>query len=187
LSFLPDITHIFTFSRPGAFIASISENGTSLPKLYLTSDLRRVREGNGTASPILKINGQDAPAYLENLSSNVTYHDADARYNRVFANPALAAIDKDSTGILFTYYVYPGPNTTYTFENGSDFQLGNVASIPPSYDFSQVFDGASFFEAFCSGPNKVPKIDSGSPTAPPTIEPSPIASEAPSPIPSLLG
>jgi hypothetical protein len=56
---------------------------------------------------------------------------------------------------LLSPIVYDGPNTTYTFANGSQKVVDTVAFIPRNKDFSKVTDGPSFFKAFCTGPDDV--------------------------------
>lgn len=43
---------------------------------------------------------------------------------------------------------YPGPNTTFTFENGTFLDLENIAYVKGN--FSSVTDGSSFYEVFCN-------------------------------------
>jgi len=45
-------------------------------------------------------------------------------------------------------YIYPGANTTFTFENGTVLALENVGKVKG--DFTGVTDGASFYQKFCS-------------------------------------
>lgn len=53
-------------------------------------------------------------------------------------------------GLTDSYrYVYPGANTTFTFENGTVLTLDNVGKVKG--DFSGVTDGSSFYQKFCSG------------------------------------
>ena len=127
---------------------SFSEDGVKLPKIYLESDVTSGKP----ASPIATINGKNASAYLEQYSSGHNYHDADTRYNTIFPNPALRALKAGGTGIFLTHYVYDGASTVFTFANGSSKSIDNVAFIGPSHDFSNVSDGPSFFEEFCTGP-----------------------------------
>lgn len=47
-----------------------------------------------------------------------------------------------------TRYIYPGANTTFTFENGTVLTLENVGKVKG--DFTGVTDGASFYQKFCS-------------------------------------
>lgn len=45
-------------------------------------------------------------------------------------------------------YIYQGPNTTFTFQNGTTLVLENTASIVG--DMTGVVDGKSFYEKFCT-------------------------------------
>lgn len=152
LQYIPDITSVFQFSRPGGDLVSLSTDGIALPQIYFESDLPKDSNGKFTASPIVKINNQTASDALTDLSDGTKYHDADARYNTVFTNPAQNAMDGDGSGLSYTHYKYIGPSTTYTFANGSQKVIENVAFIPAVFDFTKVTDGPSFFKRFCTGP-----------------------------------
>lgn len=45
-------------------------------------------------------------------------------------------------------YIYPGPNTTFTFANGTVLTLNNIAKVKGG--FAGVVDGPSFFTRFCN-------------------------------------
>lgn len=133
LTFFTDLTQIFEFARLGGAVVSFSEDGVSLPKIYLESDIRLQRSSNFKASPVVSINGQDAEKYLEKLSSGLNYHDTDARYNNMFSNPALSALYGRYVGGQFgSSYVYDGPSTVYTFANGTSTTLYAFSNLPPS-------------------------------------------------------
>jgi hypothetical protein len=91
LQYIPDITQLLPYGRPNLTTASMSEDVTSLPKMYLLSDLN---EGNVSVvvSAIVKINGMSAELYLETLSNFIIYHDIDARYNAVGTIPQPAIV-----------------------------------------------------------------------------------------------
>jgi hypothetical protein len=46
-------------------------------------------------------------------------------------------------------WIYPGANTTVTFENGTDLVVENKAAVIG--DFTGVTDGNSFYQKFCTG------------------------------------
>ena len=80
------------------------------------------------------------------------YHDVDARYNQALNSPARGAYNNGSSGLFSLGYVYDGATTNFTFANGTTTEFRNMAFIGPSYDFTNVTDGVSFFNAFCTGP-----------------------------------
>jgi hypothetical protein len=45
-------------------------------------------------------------------------------------------------------FIYPGPDTTFLFANGTFISLNNIAQVVG--DFSGVTDGPSFYERFCT-------------------------------------
>jgi len=153
LRFLPDILEIFLFVRPESQLVSISGDGVALPHLYLLSDLEVARASvDFMPSSVSTINGRDATEYLEKLWTHNIYHDADARYNGFFPNPAAATVEMDSGGQFYlTQGLYDGPVTEFGFVNGSLLVKENVAVIREVFDFSGVTNGRTFFSKFCQG------------------------------------
>jgi hypothetical protein len=96
----------------------------------------------------------DADTYVQDFAYTASFHqDADAAYNTMFYKKAFQA---GATGNGFFYingrvrYIYPGPNTTITFENGTTITLDNVAYVKGN--FAGVTDGLSFYQEFCAVP-----------------------------------
>ncbi|KAH8883537.1 pyridine nucleotide-disulfide oxidoreductase family protein [Thozetella sp. PMI_491] len=147
--FYPDaLTSAFTFARAFALV-SISEDGKSLPVIKVYDD---VISSPQTASELTHINGVEAAKFVEDLMATATYNqDMDAAYNTAFFSLA-----NQASG--FTGYfeavgrvnrVYHGPNTTFTFANGTELTLENKARVIG--DLTGVVDGPSFYTKFCSG------------------------------------
>lgn len=156
LRFQPDMLEMFLFVRPESQLVSISEDGVSLPQLYFASDLAVETGSQGSRrsvpSPLKTINDRDAADYLENLWTHNVYHDADARYNSFFPNPAARTLDMDSGGQFYlTQGLYDGATTTFGFVNGSQVVKENVAMIREFFNFTDVADARSFFAKFCQG------------------------------------
>ena len=115
----------------------VSEDVTSSPK---------------SASIVTKINGIDANTYVQDFAYTAAFNqDADAAYNTMFYKKAFEA-GGIGNGYFFingrVRYIYPGANTTFTFENGTTIILDNVAHVKG--DFGSVTDGPSFYESFCN-------------------------------------
>lgn len=104
---------------------------------------------NFTASPVTEINGEAVTTYLNNVSQQLTYHDIHAKYNGLFPNQAASSLGNLNLG-AFQFGIYDGPNTTYTYENGSSAVFPNFATI--GKNFTGVDSGAAFFSKFCTGP-----------------------------------
>jgi len=121
LRFLPDILEIFLFVKLESQLVSISGDGVALPHLYLLSDLDSARASvDFMPSSLSTINDKDATEYLEKLWTHNFYHDADARYNGFFPNPAAATVEMDSGGQFYpTQGLYDGPVTEFGSVNGS--------------------------------------------------------------------
>ncbi|KAH8896236.1 hypothetical protein GQ53DRAFT_792162 [Thozetella sp. PMI_491] len=158
----PDaLTVAFEWRRQKALV-SISEDGTALPVIKLYED---VIAAPNTASVIKLINGIDASTYVGDTiffaSSN---QDKDAAYNTMFYSLA-----HDATGSHGYFansgrvrYVYPGPNTTVTFENGTVLTIENLADVKAN--MTGVTDGPSFYSKFCAPVGIDDGSDGGSPS-----------------------
>lgn len=90
---------------------------------------------------------------LEELSLLGRLNDPDALYNAVFFSPAMAGETAGFQGWFahsgsFRFF-YPGANTTIKFENETTITVQNLASVIG--DFSNVSNGASLYNTFCSG------------------------------------
>lgn len=99
------------------------------------------------------INGVDAATYVANFAYTSSFNqDADAAYNTMFFEKAFVAgaVSKGYfSGGGRMRYIYPGANTTFTFQNGTVLTLENVGKVKG--DFTGVTDGASFYQKFCAG------------------------------------
>lgn len=91
---------MFNFARPVPLV-SVSSDGQELPKPYVYSDVLAESLSHATfkPSPICKINGQDAIAFLENWSQYGSLQDRDALYNNVFYELAPVSLGPVGTGI----------------------------------------------------------------------------------------
>jgi hypothetical protein len=141
-NYRPDILQVFDFRR-GFNVASISSDGKALPMLYVADDVAALAEGNSDISEISEISGMNPYDFL--LSSSWSqYIDSDGLLNNM-----LAKGDTDNLGDFMRQRKYDGNSTDVTWANGSTAAIPNSASS--DYSFSTVFDGASFFDTFCTG------------------------------------
>ncbi|USP76769.1 uncharacterized protein yc1106_04043 [Curvularia clavata] len=141
-NYRPDILQVFDFVRLFN-VASISEDGTSLPKLYVADDVFALAQGSSDVSEITKINGQNPYDFLLSTSWS-QYIDSDGLINNM-----LAKGDTDNYGSFRVQGKYDGDTTDVTWANGSTASVPNRAGS--QYSFSGVTDGNSFFNAFCTG------------------------------------
>ncbi|KAK4655267.1 hypothetical protein QC762_301280 [Podospora pseudocomata] len=147
--FYPDaLTRVFEWRRQRALV-SVSEDGVSLPVIKIYED---ITESPETASVVSLINGVDAATYVAETIYKATYNrDPDAAYNSMFYEKASVAVGSP-LGFFAkggrVRYVYPGPNTTFTFENGTALSLENVAAVKA--DMTGVVDGPSYYAKFCN-------------------------------------
>lgn len=99
--YVPDVVGtVFNFARPVPLV-SVSSDGKALPKAYVYADVLAESFGNATfkASPITKIDGQDAKEYLENWAQYGSLQDRDALYNNVFYELATVSLGPVGSGI----------------------------------------------------------------------------------------
>ncbi|KFY27445.1 hypothetical protein V493_03479, partial [Pseudogymnoascus sp. VKM F-4281 (FW-2241)] len=121
-------------------LVSVSLDGAALPQVYFTTDLT-----SKDASPIVSINGETVVDYLTKESNHQLFHDADARWNVLFARQ-----QSDSVGSFVMPWFYPGPNFNATLANGDIKTIPNYAAVPSALEkeWSQVVDGKTFYNTF---------------------------------------
>ncbi|KAG9696194.1 hypothetical protein KCU95_g4457, partial [Aureobasidium melanogenum] len=166
LSYTPDIVDVFAFARlqneklndegiPAYFsLISVVTGENETPDIYAYSDEAALtKSGNAdySPSPITKINGEDALAWVNSYASqNGRSQDPDANYNGVFLNiPALAYQDIETNYFAISRF-YQGDNTVLTFANGSTLDVMTRAQLLSGKTLEGVTDGASFFDRFCN-------------------------------------
>ena len=132
----------------------MSLNGTGLPQIYARGDVEAYVAGAAKSiSSISTINGENAATYIENLAQLGDLQDPDAQYNSMFFSKPFGAQDAAWEGYFAGSgrfgYVFPGFNTTLSYQNGSSQTIETVGHVVG--DFSGVTSGASFYNKFCSG------------------------------------
>ncbi|KAK8189978.1 uncharacterized protein BKA78DRAFT_353463 [Phyllosticta capitalensis] len=154
LSYVSDMAGVIIFGRVGGLV-SVSLDGSSLPGVFLYTDLAEVNEGaKFNASAIKTINGRPVNDYLNDLASaDGGFHDPDARYNNLFFNIAKRSYGASDQGGTFTgltgQATYDGDVTELVHENGTKTSIDNIALL--AADFTGVTTGSSFFKKFCTG------------------------------------
>lgn len=134
-------------------------------------------------SPVVSLNGDDPVQTIEELSLLGALQDRDALYNTMFFSPAFYAANKgDWQGYYGASgrfgYIWPGPSTAVTFENGTTVNYRTTARVVGN--FSGIFDGASFYAKYCSGTQPVTEV--ATPTTPgPTSTPTSTSTATPTP------
>ncbi|KAF1950303.1 hypothetical protein CC80DRAFT_598320 [Byssothecium circinans] len=160
LSWQPDIlAGVMQFQRPtGWELVSVSADGNALPEIYSYRDLELARNTSGAfkPSPVRTINGEAVNAFLQKVSVQAAFKDANTRWNALFPSQPLIATGVNYLG-SFRTGTYQGPNTTTSLANGTSKSSMNLAII--SNDFVGVGSGPALFSKYCSGPT---------PTAPPS-------------------
>jgi hypothetical protein len=166
LTWQPDIlAGVLQFQRPaGTELVSVSSDGKALPEIFAYRDLELARNDTSfKPSPLRTINGEGVEEYLQKVSVQADFHDADTRWNALFPSQALIASGTTFLG-SFRTGMYQGPNTTFSFANGTTRSQTNLAVV--FADFAGVDSGAAFFKRFCSGPQPTPSATTSSTPTP---------------------
>ncbi|KAF2196112.1 hypothetical protein GQ43DRAFT_499809 [Delitschia confertaspora ATCC 74209] len=144
MTWRPDILQVFDWTRQ-VQVVSLSEDGKSLPKVFLLNDAALAaftNSSSGKISPIATINGQKVDEFLEEVAAREQWSDKDGQLNRVFSRESEA-------GTFFKQSEYDGGFTNITFANGTTVSYENVAAT--SQEWNGVIDGHTFFQTFCTG------------------------------------
>ncbi|KAI1146194.1 hypothetical protein F4825DRAFT_441452 [Nemania diffusa] len=142
----------FSFASPSD-IVSVSLDGISPPKVYLSSDLFESQYFTSfQPSAVKSINDMDVVTYLEQFAANnsVGTLEPHADWNQLMLSPALDILgyyDVFSGGATF----YPGDTIKWTFENGTiqeEEYLGIYLSQGPT---GPLETGGDFYNFFVLG------------------------------------
>ena len=117
-------------------MVSVSEDGVAIPKIYEKHDILAYNAAGNQVLPseLIKINGEDAVTFLKSWAQLGALQDPDALYNNVFYEMAFDAQQYD---VYAGYFggsgrfglIYPGPETTLEFANGTKSVLENQAYV----------------------------------------------------------
>ena len=171
-TYVPDIVgSIFTFGRTIPLV-SVSKDGVSLPKPYVYADVLQASVANSSYTPsaIAEIDGQNSTEYLLNLSEVGSLQDRDALWNNLFYNLAQISLGNSgtTTGVFGGggrgRWIYPGANTSLTFENGTTATFQNFARV--LVDFAGVESGEDLYDTYIV-PEEVAATATATTTAPP--------------------
>jgi hypothetical protein len=191
--YVPDVVGgVFTFARPVPLV-SVSSDGKELPQAYVYADVLAESFGNSTfnPSPITKIDGQDAPEFLENWAQYGSLQDRDALYNNVFYELATVSLGPVGSGIgTFAgsgrgRWIYPGETTELTFANGSCVTYDNFARVLIPFD--GITDGESLYQLWFTGNNPGSETGEAAPSNSTSATPTPSATATASatPVPTI--
>ncbi|KZM19878.1 serine-type peptidase [Ascochyta rabiei] len=175
--YVPDVVGtVFNFARPVPLV-SVSADGKELPKAYVYADVLAELFGNSTftSSPISKINGEDAQAFLENWAQYGSLQDRDALYNNVFYELATVSLGPSGSGVgTFAgsgrgRLIYPGATTELEFENGTSVTYDNYAKV--LIPFTGITDGESLYKTWFTGNQPTAATPTPSPSSKPIPAP----------------
>lgn len=152
--YYPDsVTLIFSFGRTTPLV-SVSSDGTSIPEVYVYSDVLDASFGNitYTPSPLAMIDGENSTEWLLNFSQYGSLQDPDALWNNMFYILAQVSLGSSGTG-AGTFagggrgrWIYPGPCTNLTFANGTTTTNDNFARVQVPFD--GITSGEDIYQAY---------------------------------------
>lgn len=154
----PDsVNRIFAFGRTTPLV-SISKDGTSIPEVYVYSDVLEATASNAsfTPSPLTMIDGQNSTEYLLNWAQYGSLQDKDALWNNMFyllATVSLGAVGSGTgtfSGGGRGRWIYPGESTTLTFANGSEITNENFARVLVPFD--NITSGPDIYKEYFAVP-----------------------------------
>lgn len=152
--FYPDsAASVFSWRRRTALV-SVSLDGTTIPDVYVYEDILDTVGGNSSyaPSPLVLINGRDSTEYLYEWSQHGSLQDPDALWNTLFYLLPHMATSPDGSGTgTFSGggrggLVYPGPNTTLSFANGTSSTHENFALVMQS--FENITSGVDLYKKY---------------------------------------
>lgn len=154
----PDsVTAIFSYGRTTPLV-SVSEDGQSVPEVYVYQDVLDTIAGNATftPSPLSLIDGENSTQWLLDFSQYGSLQDRDALWNNVFYINAQVSLGPSGTG-LGTFagggrgrWIYPGPTTTLTFANGTSLTIDNFARVLVPFD--NITSGEDIYQTYFAVP-----------------------------------
>ncbi|KAK1749624.1 hypothetical protein QBC47DRAFT_465453 [Echria macrotheca] len=113
--------------RWGRQFVSISEDGRTLPRIFLYDDAKHNKHGY-RPSPVTTIDGAPVLDVLQRVSyQNWGYHDPDARFNSLFPSVSKDANIQNAGPNPFALGL--SDKTTVGFKNGSQLTFDNIALI----------------------------------------------------------
>lgn len=186
--YVPDVVGtVFNFARPVPLV-SVSSDGKELPQPYVYADVLAESLGSATftPSPITHIDGEDAKDFLENWAQYGSLQDRDALYNNVFYELATVSLGPVGSGIgTFAgsgrgRWIYPGPTTELTFENGTSRTYDNFAKVLIPFD--GITDGESLYKLWFTGPTQT---EEPTPSNSTSATPTPSATTSATPMPTI--
>ncbi|KAI8942579.1 hypothetical protein NX059_000637 [Plenodomus lindquistii] len=145
------ITAAFSFLAPFS-ITVASADGTTLPELYVTTDVVKARDQGWTPSPIPTINNQSAVEYLTRVASLNSFGgiEAHADWNQLFHTPAL---DIRGNHSIWDGYInfYPGDEIDVTVANGTNYTDYWLTPYNEPFDTGPLATGGGFYNYFVMG------------------------------------
>ncbi|OLN96848.1 hypothetical protein CCHL11_02343 [Colletotrichum chlorophyti] len=126
-AYRPAILSIFNF-RSRNQLVSVSDDGISLPRVYLASDFRKSVVNNTDVYDVESIDGVPVVDWLEAQSYRMSYQDPDAKYNALFTNPA-SRVQDGGDSFTVRYARQTPDEQIIKFTNGSTYTDRPVALI----------------------------------------------------------
>ncbi|KAM0323267.1 hypothetical protein ACHAQA_008858 [Verticillium albo-atrum] len=145
LSYTPALISIIQFATPAVFI-SISEDGTSLPSIYLYDDYLQSQSQGYDAGEVVSFDGVPINDWLQQRGvDNDRSQDPDASWNSQLYSAALDNIGVSAASTIFAHGNLTD-ESTIVFGNDTEVTFGNVAVLVG--DFSGISSGEDVHNRF---------------------------------------
>ncbi|KAK3396940.1 hypothetical protein B0T20DRAFT_508139 [Sordaria brevicollis] len=147
-NYAPALHTVFDLART-LWPASVSVNGTDLPKVYVQEDIL-LQPNSSNISPIEFIDDIPIDDFLAVEAHNKHLHDPDAQYNYVFWFSAARSKTPDKF-VPGSYLVNYPDSHTVRFVNGSSREFPNKALI--QIDFDEIDSGEKLHKKYVEVPD----------------------------------
>ncbi|EEY20539.1 conserved hypothetical protein [Verticillium alfalfae VaMs.102] len=145
LSYTPALISAVQFATPAVFI-SISEDGTSLPSIYLYDDYLQSQSQGYDAAKVVSFDGTPIFDWLQQRGvDNDRNQDPDASWNSQLYSAALDNIGVSAASTIFAHGNLTD-QSTIVFGNNTEVSFNNVAVLVG--DFSNISSGEDVHNRF---------------------------------------
>ncbi|KAL9949451.1 hypothetical protein D7B24_003819 [Verticillium nonalfalfae] len=145
LSYTPALISAVQFATPAVFI-SISEDGTSLPSIYLYDDYLQSQSQGYDAAEVVSFDGTPIFDWLQQRGvDNDRNQDPDASWNSQLYSAALDNIGVSAASTIFAHGNLTD-QSTIVFGNNTEVSFNNVAVLVG--DFSNISSGEDVHNRF---------------------------------------
>ncbi|KAK1985706.1 peptidase S41 family protein [Colletotrichum cereale] len=128
-AYKPAILGLFTFTSRNSLV-SVSDDGLSVPRVYLHDDFLTSQVNDTGISDIKSIDGVPITEWLEAQSFKVASQDPDSKYNALFRTNSATNAQSGGNAFVVRYAGEASDTQVVEFTNGTDYTDELVAVVP---------------------------------------------------------